>query len=149
MKGYKFKLDPVLKIRKLKEDRCKMDIGRLQVQITELKRQLQEHSKGIDEAYKSQEVGLKDGMSGQSIQFYPYFISGKTAHIDFINNEIGRLNEQVQEKFNQLKQLRANVKVVEKMKEKDKTKYRKNLEKKQFEEIEENVQNWKQSLKEG
>ena len=147
MKGYKFKLEPVLKIRKMKEEQCKAEIGKLQVLITKWRTEISRHDAGIKEAYESQEVGLKDGMNGQAIQFYPYFISGKQAHISQIKTEIGLLEEQVKAKFHELKSLRADLKVIEKMKEKDQTKYKKDLNKRQFQEMEEQVQNWKQALK--
>jgi hypothetical protein len=40
------------------------------------------------------------------------------------------------------------VKIIDEMKEKDKVKYKKKIEKKQFEDIEEQVQNWNKFQKE-
>ena len=34
---FKFKLEAVLKMRKIREDQCKMEIGRIQVEIQEIK----------------------------------------------------------------------------------------------------------------
>ncbi len=147
MKGYKFKLEAVLKVRKLKEEQCKMEIGKLQIRITNFKEQIVRHEDGIKEAYHSQEVGLKEGMTGQDLHFYPYFFSGKTAHIDALQREIHILTDKVNEKYEELKLYRAELKVIEKMKEKDKVQYKKKLNKRQFEELEEQVQNWKQALK--
>lgn len=148
MKGYKFKLEAVLKIRKLKEEQCKMEIGRMQVQITRLKNEIGSHQSGIEEAYASQEKLMEDGVNGQEARFYPYFVSGKRAHISVLQSEIDDLQNDVNQKFDELKTLRANVKVIDEMKEKDKVKYKKKLEKKQFEDIEEQVQNWNQFRKE-
>ena len=147
MKKYKFKLEAILKMRKLKEEQCKAEIGRLQILINNFKEQIDVHNKGIDEAYASQETSLSNGIDGQGLQFFPYFVSGKNAHIGYLNTEISSLEEKVKTKFNELKQLRANLKLIENMKEKDHAKYKKQLTKKQFEAMEENVQNWKISQK--
>lgn len=149
MKGYKFKLDAVLKIRKLKEEQCKMEIGRIQVQINNLKGDIQRHQEGIQQSYDSHEQGLVQGLSGRELSFHSYFVSGKSADIAKIKKEIAELTELINEKYDELKFLRADVKVMEQMKDKDKTKYRKALEKKQFQEIEEQVQNWRMTIKEG
>ncbi|MFT6632305.1 MAG: flagellar FliJ protein [Bacteriovoracaceae bacterium] len=149
MKGYKFKLDAVLKIRKLKEERCKMEIGQIQVQINKLNADIQRHKDGIKQSYDSHEEGLSNGLNGQELRFHPYFVSGKNADIQKIQAEINDLKVDVQEKFDELKYLRADVKVMDKMKEKDQTKYKKHLQKKQFEEIEEQVQNWNAQQKQG
>ena len=73
MKKYKFKLEAILKMRKLKEEQCKAEIGRLQILINNFKEQIDAHNKGIDEAYASQETSLTNGIDGQSLQFFPYF----------------------------------------------------------------------------
>lgn len=147
MKGYKFKLEAVLKVRKLKEEQCKMEIGRIQVQINKLKSEVKNHEAGIQQAYDSQEKLMEDGVNGTEIKFYPFFVSGKRAHIQAIQNEIQSLTEQVNDKYENLKILRGDVKVIEEMKEKDVLKYKKALQKKQFENIEEQVQNWNQFKK--
>lgn len=146
MKKYKFKLDALLKIRRLKEETCKMEIGRIQVQIRELEKQKQNHNDGIRDAFESQEVGLKTGLSGQEARFHPYYVEGKRAYIKYIEAKIDELEKRKEEKLEQLKFLRADVKVIEQMKEKDQKAYKKEIEKKQFAEIEEQVTNWKQTL---
>lgn len=147
MKGFKFKLDPVLKIRKLKEEQCKMEIGRYQVQIKTLKEEIERHHSGIEQSYESQEKGLSQGLSGQEVQFHPFFVQGKVAHIRKINEQVKDLEQTVQQKYIELNTLRADVKVIEKMKEKKTTEYKKDLQKKQYEVIEEQVQNWRASQK--
>ena len=147
MKGFKFKLEAVLKMRKLKEEQCKMLIGRIQVRIQELQGYLVEHNKGIDLSYESQEEALAGGLNGQELQFHPFFVSGKMAHIKIIEDEIKTLQAQAQEMYNELAQLRAQVKVIDEMKEEKRKKYKKEYEKKQFAEIEEQVQNWRQIVK--
>jgi flagellar export protein FliJ len=147
MKGFKFKLDAVLKIRKLKEEQCKMAIGRIQVRMRELEGYIKGHSDGIDQAYQDQEQGLAQGMTGRELQFHPFFVGGKRAHIGQIEKEIEGLQEEVDELYEQLKQFRADVKVIDEMKEKETLKYKKKMDKKQFEELEEQNQNWRMVVK--
>jgi len=144
MKGYKFKLEALLKIRKLKEEQCKMSIGKLQVQITQLKNEISVHQAGIETAYTNQESELKSGLNGLEARFHPYFVSGKRAHIKQLNDEINYLTKEVNQKFEELKHLRADVKVIDEMKDKDMLVYKKKVEKKMNEEIEEQNQNWRQ-----
>jgi hypothetical protein len=47
MKGFKFKLEALLKVRKLKEDQCKMEIGRLQVEKQKRLDEIEKQNLGI------------------------------------------------------------------------------------------------------
>ena len=144
-KKHKFKLEAVLKLRKLKEDKCKAEIGRLQKRMKELEDYKMENNKGIDQAYSTQENALESGMSGRELQFHPFFVSGKKANLKVIDGEMKMLEEQLIYRFKELSDLRGQVKIVEEMKEKDFQKYKKNKLKKDFEKIEEQVQNWRLS----
>ena len=71
-------------------------------------------------------------------------MSGKRAHIKQLNDEINYLTKEVNQKFEELKHLRGDVKVIDEMKDKDMLVYKKKIEKKMNEEIEEQNQNWRQ-----
>ena len=146
MKKYKFKLDALLTIRKLKEEQCKMQIGKIQVRIAELEKEIIEQDSGIDEAYSLQEQSLAGGAGGLEVRFHPYFVEGKRRHIEGLEHQKMRLQYHVQQKFLELNQLRANVKVIDKMKEKDFTKYKKDLNKRMDRQVEEQVQNWNMTV---
>ncbi|MBC74794.1 MAG: hypothetical protein CME64_02145 [Halobacteriovoraceae bacterium] len=147
MKKYKFKLEALLKMRKLKEDQCKMEIGRLQTRKVELENEIANQNAGIDEAYESQEATANAGATGLDLRFYPYFMQGKRAAITSIKAEIAELDEQLREKFNDLKTHRANVKVLEEIKEKNKRAHKKAANKAMHQKIEEQVMNWNQFKK--
>lgn len=144
MKKYKFKLDALLKIRKIKEDQCKMHIGQLQVHLTSLREEVAKHHKDINEAFDLQEQSLVGGASGLEARFHPYFVQGKRTHIAKIEDEIDQFESKVQLMYARLNEYRADVKVIEEMKEKDQKKYKKDLDKRMNAEIEEQVQNWTQ-----
>ena len=147
MKKYKFKLEALLKMRKLKEDQCKMEIGRLQNRKNELENEIHNQNAGIDEAYESQEVSAKAGASGLDMRFYPYFVEGKKAAIHQIQVEIKEIDENLSHKFEELKTMRANVKVLEEMREKNKKAHKKMADKLMHQKIEEQVMNWNQFKK--
>jgi flagellar export protein FliJ len=147
VKVFKFKLEAVLKMRRLKEDQCKMEIGRIQIRIRTLQGFLDEQGRSIGESYDAQEQALGGGMDGREIQFHPFFVSGKRANMDQIRAEMKTLDAEVKEKYQDLAKLRAQVKVIDEMKTDQKSKHRKHIQKKQFAEIEEQVQNWKQAVK--
>lgn len=146
MKKYKFKLDALLKIRKLKEEQCKMEIGRIQVRIRELEDEIKQQHAGIDEAYEMQEKALQGGMEGLEVRFHPYYVQGKRTHIKALEAEKARYQEYVEYKYDELSRFRADVKVIEQMKERDLKAHKKRIEKKMNEQIEEQVQNWRMIL---
>lgn len=147
MKGFKFKLDALLKVRKLKEDQCKMEIGRLQVQKQEKIEEIKRQNLGIDKAYGDQESSVTKGATGLDLRFYPYYMQGKRTNIRLLEQEIEMLEREIAQKNKELIEHRANVKVLDSMKEKHKEQYKKALNKKIDNEIQEQVQNWLQFKK--
>lgn len=146
-KKFKFKLEAVLKVRKIKEDQCKMEIGRLQVRMKELEGFKVENNTSIDTAYADQELSLEAGLSGRELQFHPFFVTGKKANLDVIEKEMAMLKEQLDYRYNELNHLRGEVKLVEEMKSKEQIKHKKERTKKEYEQIEEQVLNWKSAQK--
>ncbi len=144
---YKFKLEAVLKMRKIREDQCKMEIGRIQVEIQKIKDQIAEQNAGIGEAYEMQEQALKDGSTGQESRFHPYFVTGKRSHIESLERDMGELEQRVARMYQILTQFRADVKLIEKMKDKDQKKFQKARDKKINADLEEQNQMLRQILK--
>lgn len=141
-KGYKFKLEAVLKMRKLAEEQVKMQLGRVNVQITEIEANIKEQDASIDEAYKSQEAGLNSGLDGQEIRFHPYFVQGKKAHIGHLESQLKMYEAEREKLQKELNRKRADVKVIEKLKEKDFKQYKDKIEKKMSLQLEEDVLTW-------
>jgi flagellar FliJ protein len=146
-KKYKFKLEALLKIRKIREDQCKMEIGRVQIEISKVKANISEQTQGIAEAYELQEQSLQGGAKGLETRFHPYFVEGKRSHIASLEKDLQELEERVARLYQILTQFRADVKVIDQMKDKDQKAYKKATDKKMYQDIEEQVQNWKQIIK--
>lgn len=142
MKKFKFTLEGLLKIRSLKEQECKTEIGKLQVEIEQIKNAIGQNQQGIASIYASQEELLKDGVSGQELKFFPYFFEGKKAQIKILERELSIKQAQLEELFEELSKRRADLKVITNMKEKQLTQHKKENMKKELQTIEEQVQNW-------
>jgi flagellar FliJ protein len=145
MKKYEFRLDPVLKLRKLKEENCRMELGQLLMELNRIEDQLAHDRFEIDNYYKIQEGALKTGLSGGQVQAFPMLVAGKNKSIDLLEidkkNQINRIEIKKQE----LAQLRGDLKVMENLKEKSYDQWRKALNKEIDQKVEEQTQNWLQT----
>lgn len=143
MKKYQFRLEPVLKVRKFKEETCRMELGQLLMELQKINDQLTHDQTQIDNYYKIQEGALASGgMSASQLQAFPMLVAGKNRNIDLLLNAQKRQEELVEEKKRELAIIKGELKVIESMKEKDFAKYRKDLNKEIDKKVEEQTQNW-------
>lgn len=143
MKKYQFRLEPVLKIRKFKEETCRMELGQLLSELQRINDQLSHDNDQIDNYYKIQEGALETGgMSASQLQAFPMLIAGKIRNIELLKNAQKRQEQLIEDKKKELAILRGELKVIENMKEKDFEKYRKELNKEIDNKVEEQTQNW-------
>lgn len=144
MKKYAFRLEPVLKLRKLKEENCRTELGLLNMHLDKIDNQLAHDRNEIDTYYKIQEGSLKNGMSGSQLQAFPMLIAAKTKNIQLLEKDRKKQLDLIEAKKQELAQLRGDLKVMENMKEKDYETYRKALNKEIDQKVEEQTQNWLQ-----
>jgi flagellar FliJ protein len=130
MKKFKFKLDSVLKLKSFKEEKIKMELGAIVAQIHNCKDVMAKIKDDVNSAYKDQETMLKKGATGQEVQFFAHFVKGKKEHMIFQQNILKELNESYNIKITELKVIKGEVKIVENLKEKKKTEFNKDEEKK-------------------
>jgi len=143
MKRYQFRLEPVLKIRKFKEETCRMELGQLLSELQRINEQLTYDNDQIDNYYKIQQGALESGgMSASQLQAFPMFIAGKVRNIELLKDAQKRQEQLIEDKKKELAILRGELKVIENMKEKDFEKYRKELNKEIDNKVEEQTQNW-------
>jgi flagellar FliJ protein len=142
MKKYQFRLEPVLKVRKFKEETCRMELGELLNELKRIDDQLAYDQEQIDNYYKIQEGALKTGMSAAQLQAFPMLVAGKSRNIELLQNAKIRQERLVEEKKKELAVVRGELKLIESMKEKDFAKYRKEINKEIDQKVEEQTQNW-------
>lgn len=144
MKKYTFRLEPVLKLRKLKEETCRTELGQMLLELNRIDDQLNHDKEEIGNFYKIQEGNLKQGMTGAQLQAFPMLVSAKNRNIELLEEERENHLKKVEEKKLELAQLRGDLKVIENMKQKNFDEYRKAVNKEIDQKVEEQTQNWLQ-----
>ena len=69
-------------------------------------------------------------------RFFPYYIEGRKRDLELKNRQRDALNRAYQDKLSELSKARGDVKVLDKLKEKNRLEHNKNQEKKRQEDIE-------------
>ena len=142
MKKYSFRLEAVLKVRKLKEENCRSELGQLITYLSKIDHQLEHDRKEIDNYFKIQETAMKGGVRGDQIQAFPMLVSAKEKNVQLLMRDRGIQEGHIEEKKKELTVLRGELKVIENLKEKDYTEYRKVTNKEIDQKVEEQTQNW-------
>jgi flagellar FliJ protein len=137
VKKFKYKLEALLKLRKFKESRLKVELGVINSDIAKTQDIIVELKKNIESTYKDQEEVLSSPTSGQMAQFYPRYIQGRREDIINRENLIYSLKKKYQNKLEELSLAMAETKVIQKMKDKDFQAYVKNRTKKENNDLEE------------
>jgi flagellar FliJ protein len=144
MKRYTFRLEPVLKVRKLKEETCRMELGRLVTELAKIDNQLEHERREIDNYFVIQEGALKAGARGDQIQAFPMLVAAKEKNIQLLIRDKKIQDELILAKKQELATFRGDLKVIENLKEKDYDEYRKATNKEIDQKVEEQTQNWLQ-----
>jgi flagellar protein FliJ len=144
MKLYTFRLEPVLKIRRLKEETCRMELGRMITQLNKIESQLAHDRQEIERYFEIQEKAMQVGMKGNQVQAFPMLVAAKDANIQALLRDKKAQEDLIEEKKKELATLRGDLKVIENLKDKDYTEYRKALNKEIDQKVEEQTQNWLQ-----
>lgn len=129
MKKFEFRLQALLKVREFREKQVKTELGEILREIGSLEEQNNNLDREITEAYHSQEKMLEANVDAQFLNFYPYYIEGKKNHIKNNESKIFALKKRYDAKLEELKQAKADVHVIEGLKEKEQTKHKKEVDK--------------------
>lgn len=147
MKKYQFRLEPVLKVRKFKEESLRMELGQLITGLSRIEAQIQHDREEIGNYYKIQEGGLKNGMAAHQLQAFPMLVAGKEKNIQLLLRDKEKQERLIEEKKQELAVARGELKVVENLKQKDYEEYKKALNKEIDQKVEEQTQLWLQHKK--
>ena len=118
MKGFNFKLEGLKKLREFKEHESKIHLGIINREIWAVKNKIQSLHDALNQSYESQSELALSGVSGRSIQFYPYYNDGIRAHIESLENELFSLNNEYSEKVEELHERRGQTKLITNLKDK-------------------------------
>jgi flagellar FliJ protein len=143
---YVFKLEAVLKVRKMAEERARQDLGRLQMKKSLLQSDIKTQYIDIDQLYTNQDQHLKDTVRPSILLFYSKSIEAKKSVIEQLKKQEKEMDQQIKVQMDFLIQKKAELKMIENIKDKDVAQYKKKFERDQNIKIEEQVQIWKENL---
>ncbi|MFP5489918.1 MAG: flagellar FliJ family protein [Bacteriovoracia bacterium] len=147
MKRYQFRLEAVRKMRSMLEETCRSELGLLMVERQNLVEFIETLLHDIQSAYTEQETHMSKGMKASHAAFFPQAVSGKESKIKEIKKEIELLDAKIADKKVELTQKRADLKLMENLKEKDLQAWKKAFNKEENMKVEEMVQLWGENLK--
>ena len=136
-KKFKFKLEGLLKLRHFKEEQLKVELGKVNQEILQVKKRINDLKEHIDETYQSQEKVFAIGADGQFAKFFPYYIQAKREDIENQENLLFSLQKRYERKLAEVSKAMGESKVIHQMKDKDKESWKKEVEKKEQSEIDE------------
>lgn len=142
MKKYQFKLEAVLKLRKLKEENCRTELGILIRELEAINERITHENGEVTKYYQIQETSLKNGAPAGRLQTIPLLVAGKEQSIKQLEQNRRRQEEYIEEKKQELAILRGELKVMENLKEKDLTEWKKAYNKEVDQKVEEQTQIW-------
>ncbi len=142
MKKYQFKLDAVLKLRKLKEENCRTELGLLNKELELLVQKIASDKEEIGKYYEIQELALKTGAAAGKLQTFPALVEAKEKNIQIFERKKRNHEDLIVEKKQELAVLRGELKVMDNLKEKDFTEWKKAYNKDVDQKVEEQTQIW-------
>jgi flagellar FliJ protein len=145
MKKYTFRLEPVLKLRKLKEENCRMELGQLLTELNRIEDQLAHDRNNVNTYYEIQEGSLKKGMTAGQLQAFPMLVAGKNRNIELLEIQKKKQQDRVEAKKQELAQVKGDLKVMDNLKQKGFDEWRKATNKEIDQKVEEQTQNWLQA----
>lgn len=136
-KKFKFKLEGLLKLRHFKEEQLKVELGKINQDILDIRHRITDLKQHISETYASQEKVFAEGSDGQFAKFFPFYIKAKREDISNQENLLYSLEKKYERKLLEVSKAMGESKVIHQMKDKDRLAWKKETEKKEQSEIDE------------
>ena len=133
---YKFRSEGLLKLRKFKEHKEKIQLAELNRLILKAKENIDQAREEIKIAHEGRQAALEERDKNYIIHFYPAFIEGRQIYIKQQEDHLKGFQEELEKKTQKFVQLRSQLKLVEKWKEKDFLKFKQENQKKIESEVE-------------
>ena len=138
-KKFNFKLLPLLKLRKFKENQVLTELASYNDKIITLENMLSSIDKSMDEFHDYVNKGDSSGSLDSSlVKYYSDFVTARSAKRAQLRTKVKNLEGERSEVLLRLNKAKSDIKVIENLMEKEKEKFKKMVEKKEQEEIEEN-----------
>lgn len=147
MKKYQFRLEAVLKVRKMEEELSRNKLGLLMVEKQKIQDEISEIEKRIDSSYLEQETHLIKGMNAAQAAFFPMLVDGSHSKIKELTKKLEQQDSLIEAQKKVLSQNRADLKLMENLNEKEFVRWKKEYNKLVDKNVEEMVQLWDENRK--
>ena len=135
-KSFKFKLDALLRVQKLKEQKAKMELGKILQEIEKENYEIESLNNNIEEIYKSQEQLLDNNTKGNMLSAFSRFIGVARKNIENHKQCISALKNKYDEKVKKINTILGEVKILNNLRDRHKEEYKILLNRKEEEDIE-------------
>ncbi len=136
-KKFNFKLESLLKIRKLKEKVEEIELAKISKEINHHKDLLVKYNNELSLIYDYYEKSTQSLNSVKVLQDFPFAIDKKRLSIAEEERKIDKLNIKYNDQVKKFNLARGETKIIQKIKEKDFLKHKKLINKKEEEDLEE------------
>jgi len=136
-KKFNFKLESLLKIRKLKEKVEEIELAKISKEINHHKDLLVKYNNELSLIYDYYEKSTQSLNSVKVLQDFPFAIDKKRLSIAEEERKIDKLNIKYNDQVKKFNLARGETKIIQKNKEKDFLKHKKLINKKEEEDLEE------------
>ncbi|MFP5458174.1 MAG: flagellar export protein FliJ [Bacteriovoracia bacterium] len=147
MKRYQFRLEAVRKMRAMHEETCRNELGLLMVERQNILNQIESLTQDIKAAYVEQEVHLVTGMKASHAAYFPQAVAGREGQIKLLQKNLEMADARISDKKIELAQKRADLKLMENLREKDHAAWKNAYAKEENLKVDEMVQMWSESRK--
>lgn len=138
-KKFQFRLEGLLKLREFREQEIKVELGNILKEIADVEDQIIRLNQHIDETYTAQEKVAGAQATGRMMGFFPAFVSAKNADIAANENILYALRKKYEVKLKDMHVARGESKVIQNLKEKELIAFKKQVDKKTYQDIEDNL----------
>lgn len=142
MKKFSFRLESVLKLRSIYEEKIKVELGELNKKKNRILQEINDARDAVGFLFKQQEAYLADVQNSSLALSISAGVSGNRQKINILKEELEDLETLIHRKIEQLAAARAEVKVMEKLKEKEMAKYKLLVKRDEIIKNEEQVRLW-------
>ncbi len=139
MKKMKFRLEHVLRLREFEEKKAKLELGLVLGKINGLNFEIDEAKKQMQKSNNEFNQYLKETRKVQDIKIFPFLIEDLQRIIDKKKQDLLILKKELEVKKNILKVAETKFKILEKLKENQLERFKKEENKKLINELDDNT----------
>lgn len=139
MKKMKFRLEHVLRLREFDEKKAKLELGNVIGRISAVNIEIEEAKNQIKACNLEFNDFLSETRKVQDIIIFPFIMDELQKKINKKKEDLISLNKELEEKKNNLKIAEGKLKVIEKLKENQYEKFKKEIDKKYRNEVDDHT----------